>query len=100
MYTFLLIIVNFIIIFSIIKLTINIYSKFAINKFIMKNYNFARIKKIQPIFNAVIISSNLIFLFLNIYIQSLLLIAVISVIDIIAVIFLGTFVKLKNSLDK
>lgn len=103
MFTFLLFIINFIIIFILIKLIVNKYSKYKINKFTISNDSLSR--KRQSIFNNIVIGLNILYLFLNAYFKSNSLIMtitmpIIAVLDIIAVIILGVFVRLQGGFKK
>ncbi len=97
----LLIIINFIVVMGIIKLSISKYSKYKINKIIFRK----GWEKSKNKYNNIVIGLNLMFLFLLAYLESNSLImmistSIIAIIDIITVIRLGAFLRLKNSLNK
>ncbi|OAA84750.1 hypothetical protein [Clostridium ljungdahlii] len=97
----LLIIINFIVVMGIIKLIISKYSKYKINKFTFSK----DLEKRQIKYNNIVIGLNLMFLFLLAYLESNLLImviltSIIAIIDVITVIRLGVFLRIKNNLNK
>lgn len=103
MFTVLLFIINFIIIFILIKLIVNKYSKYKINKFTIRNDSLSR--KRQTIFNNIVIGLNILYLFLAAYFKSDSLIMaitmpIIAIVDIIAVIILGVFARLQSGSKK
>jgi uncharacterized membrane protein YecN with MAPEG domain len=87
--TGLLIIINFVIIISLIKLIINKYSKYKINKGDISNDNLSYMKERVVRFNNVIIVLNLIFLFFNTYIKfdSLIINIITSIIVVIDMVY-------------
>lgn len=101
MRTALLFVINFIIILSLIKLLIGKYGNYKITKFSFSKDNINSLGKRQTRFNNILISLNLMFLFLIINLASnsftiMLSTIPIAIIDIIATIGLGAFSKLKS----
>lgn len=97
--------INFLIILSLIKLLINKYGNYKINKFSFNKDNINAISKKQIRFNNIVISLNLMFLFLIINLASnsfiiMLATIIVAIIDVIAAIRLGVFSKLKDTLNK
>lgn len=97
----LLLIINFIIVLGIIKLGINKYSKYKINKFTFSKGS----EKKQIEYNNIVIGLNLMFLSLIPCLESnslimVILTSIIAIIDVITVIRLGAFSRIKNSLNK
>lgn len=101
-YTVLLYIINFIIIFSLIKLIINKYSKHRINKFTYNNDSVSYLEKMVIRFINIVVGLNLFFLFFYLLeLDSLIVtigMSIICIIDIIAAILLGIFAKIQGSL--
>lgn len=100
MYTALLILVNFITIFGLINLTINKLYKLITSKPIVNKETINYLKKMQLKSNNILIFINLFMLFLNTYINSILLVGTIFIIDIIVIISLGVFTNLQGSIRK
>jgi hypothetical protein len=97
----LLSIINFIVVMGLIKLSISKYSKYKINKLTFSQ----GLGKRQIEYNNIVIGLNLMFLFLLSYLESnsliiMILTVIIAIIDIITVIRVGAFSRLKNSLKK
>jgi hypothetical protein len=100
MFTVLLCIINFIIILGIIKLITSKFSKYIINKFTINDSKFNYIKKIQSRFTNTVMYLDLLFFSLFMYTKSTTILAIMTIINIILIISLGSFSKLQSSLDK
>jgi hypothetical protein len=105
MATALIFIINFIIIFFIVKLIISKSSKYIISKFTIKEDSFNYLKKIQHRINRIVIYLNVIFVFavFGSYIKSIsqtTITTIIGIIDFFVIIALGIFTKLESSLNK
>ena len=103
MFTALMLIINFIIIFFILKLIISKSSKYIINKCTFNDNSFNYLKKVQIRMNYIVMFLNMLFLFLSSSIKlfsSPTMLTILAIIDCFVVISLGAFTKLQNSLNK
>ncbi|MBU3201787.1 hypothetical protein LL037_25115 (plasmid) [Clostridium estertheticum] len=100
MFTVLVFIISFICIVGLIKLSTNKFSKYIINKITIDNTDFNYIEKIQMRFSKIVMCLDPIFLVLFMFTESMTILAVMTIINIILIISMGSFSKLKNSMNE
>ncbi|MBU3102378.1 MULTISPECIES: hypothetical protein [Clostridium] len=100
MFTVLVFIISFIGIVGLIKLSTNKLSKYIINKITIDNIDFNYIEKIQMRFSKIVMCLDPIFLVLFMFTESMTILAIMTIINIILIISMGGFSKLESSLNK
>ncbi|MBX4271770.1 hypothetical protein [Clostridium estertheticum] len=100
MFTVLVFIISFIGIVGLIKLGTNKFSKYIINKITIDNIDFNYIEKIQMRFSKIIMFLDPIFLVLFMFTESMTILAIMTLINILLIISMGSFSKLKTSMNK
>lgn len=100
MFTVLVFIISFIGIVGLIKLSTNKLSKYIINKITIDNIDFNYIEKIQMRFSKIVMCLDPIFLVLFMFTESMTILAIMTIINIILIISIGGFSKLESSMNK
>ncbi|MBX4268497.1 hypothetical protein [Clostridium estertheticum] len=98
MFTVLVFIISFIGIVGLIKLSTSKFSKYIINKITIDNIDFNYIEKIQMRFSKIVMCLDPIFLVL--FTESMTILAIMTIINILLIISMGSFSKLKTSMNK
>ncbi|MBU3171194.1 hypothetical protein [Clostridium estertheticum] len=100
MFTVLVFIISFIGIVGLIKLSTNKFSKYMIRKITIDNIDFNYIEKIQMRFSKIVMCLNPIFLVLFMFTESMTISVIMAIINILLTISMGSFSKLKTSMNK
>ena len=100
MFTVLVFIISFIGIVGLIKLSTNKLSKYIINKITIDNIEFNYIEIIQMRFSKIVMCLDPIFLVLFMFTESMTILAIMTIINIILIISIGGFSKLESSMNK